>query len=327
MIQTYSTNINGGKDRITSQYDFVGKVIKTLQQHYKNSSDNHTDILVENTYDHAGRLKSVEQSVNNETPIDIIRNTYDELGQLTTKTLHEDKQIIDYNYTIRGWLTGINHDKQLSKNRMFAMNLCYNKDLIDNQLAQYNGNIAATTWQFYDESQKHAYQYSYDEINRLKKANYGQYNGSFVDNSKYDVYGQNGFINYDLNGNIKSLYRNGKNGNLIDQLIYKTEGNQLINVNDAIQADYGFKELSNDIQVREYEYDLNGNMTQDLNKGLKVEYNLLNLPNKVSNTSNASDNVEFVYSASGEKLEKKVKSSLKNTGTCPIKCVAILRDW
>jgi hypothetical protein len=58
--------------------------------------------------------------------------------------------------------------------------------------------------------------------------------------------------------------------------------NMLMTVEDAIIGsdkaihfvDYG----ANSHSSREYEYDLNGNMTVDLNKAIQVEYNALNLP-------------------------------------------------
>ncbi|RMG27121.1 MAG: hypothetical protein D6732_20515, partial [Methanobacteriota archaeon] len=57
-----------------------------------------------------------------------------------------------------------------------------------------------------------------------------------------------------------------------------------------------------------YAYDANGNMTRDDNKGIDVTYNELNLPTEVDF---GNDNrIEWMYSASGEELQKDVKFHL-----------------
>ena len=63
------------------------------------------------------------------------------------------------------------------------------------------------------------------------------------------------------------------------------------------------------------EYDQNGNMTSDANKGITdIDYNHLNLPTKVT-INNGSDNgtIDYVYDAIGMKLRKEVSGS--STGT------------
>ena len=56
-----------------------------------------------------------------------------------------------------------------------------------------------------------------------------------------------------------------------------------------------------------YEYDKNGNLTIDPHKQINIEYNYLNLPYKVTFTGDNSQKViEWLYDASGVKLQKKV---------------------
>ena len=65
---------------------------------------------------------------------------------------------------------------------------------------------------------------------------------------------------------------------------------------------------ANSSNVRDYEYDKNGNLTADRNKGItKIEYNYLNLPMVITFTGNRS--IVFVYDASGAKLQKIVRST------------------
>ena len=81
----------------------------------------------------------------------------------------------------------------------------------------------------------------------------------------------------------------------MDYLVYSYDGNQLINVNDAMLDDEGFKEKSTGSGV-EYLYDLNGNMTKDDNNGITdIDYNHLNLPIKV--TKDDGKYITYLYDA------------------------------
>ncbi|WP_421920912.1 hypothetical protein [Marinifilum sp.] len=230
----------------------------------------------------------------------MLENTYNELGELINKKLHNSKQEIDYAYNIRGWLTGINKGKTLAPNRLFGMELYYNNTLNGAaNIAQYNGNISAMKWNHQDEGSSvgHAYKFEYDNLNRLAKADYGTYNTSYATSSKFDVYGNaSGKIGYDLNGNIESLKRNGGSGTLIDNLIYNST-NQLSNVRDYSNQSNGFGERSTSTSATEYSYDDNGNMEVDLNKNLNIAYNSINLPKQITNRAKSSDDAEYVYSA------------------------------
>ena len=58
----------------------------------------------------------------------------------------------------------------------------------------------------------------------------------------------------------------------------------------------------------EYEYDKNGNLVKDLNKNIsKIEYNLLNLPSKI--TFGDGKTITYVYDASGIKLLASYKTA------------------
>jgi RHS repeat-associated protein len=53
----------------------------------------------------------------------------------------------------------------------------------------------------------------------------------------------------------------------------------------------------------EYTYDANGNMTMDANKRINsIEYNLLNLPQKITFAENANVMNRYIYSATGQKF-------------------------
>ena len=122
------------------------------------------------------------------------------------------------------------------------------------------------------------------QINSLTNAKYIEYapSGLYTNTDNYTVSG----INYDLNGNIQQLNRRGFNGSgfsQIDQMSYTYENNSNIlkSVSDAAQVtDRGFKEIGNN--TIDYQYDDNGNLTRDNNKGIDIFYNLpLELPKEM----------------------------------------------
>ncbi|WP_165915745.1 DUF6443 domain-containing protein [Tenacibaculum skagerrakense] len=217
-------------------------------------------------------------------------------------------QKVDYNYNVRGWLTNINEDVS-NDNDLFNFSIQYNDPSVELNKRLYNGNIAQTSWQTLNENtSKKTYTYSYDALNRILSAT-----GDF--SSYYDVSG----ISYDKNGNILNLSRQGHvvenpditnaaDFGLMDNLKYtynnNNTGNRLIKVEELSGGNttYGFKDGAN--LATEYTYDANGNMTSDANKGItNIEYNHLNLPTKV--TINGK-NIDYIYDASGIKLQKKV---------------------
>ncbi len=154
-----------------------------------------------------------------------------------------------------------------------------------------------------------SYDYSYDNLNRLKKATYH----SSGKTNHYDVGGNdNGGIEYDLNGNILNLKRHHA-GTLIDDLSFDYLGNRLTSVADAASdIGEGFVEASNGLVANEYGYDANGNLTKDDNKGLtSIDYNVLNLPRLVVQSN--GDVITYVYDAAGTKLAKTVDDGSPET--------------
>jgi RHS repeat-associated protein len=59
--------------------------------------------------------------------------------------------------------------------------------------------------------------------------------------------------------------------------------------------------------VNDYSYDNQGNMTSDQNKGItSITYNHLNQPLKIIFNNNTNTRIEYFYTSSGEKVQKKV---------------------
>jgi RHS repeat-associated protein len=62
-------------------------------------------------------------------------------------------------------------------------------------------------------------------------------------------------------------------------------------------------------QVGGYTYDGNGNLTQETNKLMNFNYNLLNLPREVSYWAGANAKIKYYYTFDGEKLRKTVENN------------------
>ena len=270
----------------------------------------------------------------------LAKNDYNELGQLVTKNLYNPdpatatdntkfKQNVDYRYNIRGWLTNVNDAAATAtSNDLFGMELKYNDPSANGGLAQFNGNISESVWRGIDGA-VNSYGYNYDAMNRLTTANYFNQANTTKNGRFNESIGE-----YDLNGNIKSLTRNGKTGanamgsftyGTMDQLAYSNyKGNQLYQVTDTGAKAEGFKDGAN--TGNDYAYDANGNMVKDLNKEISISsspsgggqegadaitYNHLNLPAKVNKAN--GDYVKYTYDATGRKLRQQVFKTGKNT--------------
>ena len=140
----------------------------------------------------------------------ISSNTYDDLGQLTSKSVGgtvttgaAGLQKVDYAYNIRGWLKQINDIDNL-QNDLFSFKINYENP--ENGIALYNGNISETYWKTASDNLKRQYTYQYDGLNRLLEGNYRREGGNYK-NSYLET------MSYDKNGNIQTMYRNGDNDN------------------------------------------------------------------------------------------------------------------
>ena len=305
VIQTVGDNQFGNTDRSSTKYDFAGRAIQTKTTHIDATA---TTTLAENySYDHASRLLEIDHSINGATAITMVKNEYNELGELIDKKLHSTdgtnfEQSVDYRYNIRGWLNRIN-DASLSdgENDYFGMELGYNNSLSGTgNTALYNGNISGAKWSNYNGGTgiESAYNYSYDAMNRIKEADFLEKNSTWADVTKF---GLNGLV-YDLNGNIKNLTRyHTSTSTPMDSLTYGYQGNRLMSVLDNGDDTEGFKD--GNTTGNDYAYDDNGNMVSDQNKDItSITYNHLNLPKLVTFTGNRS--ITYTYDAAGIKLKK-----------------------
>jgi len=177
--------------------------------------------------------------------------------------------------------------------------------------AKYNGNIAEVDWRSVESigsnpsTTPKRYGYVYDRLNRLTAGFYQTPNNAGLGENTES-------LTYDLNGNITKLFRTSvleygsTTPTKIDDLEYiydaQNKSNKLITLNDNSYNPTGYEGGGMEIK-----YDFNGNMTEMPDKGInKIDYNYLNLPNKVnySKSGNESVIINTKYDAGGEKLQK-----------------------
>ncbi|MBK9958036.1 MAG: hypothetical protein IPP11_05505 [Chitinophagaceae bacterium] len=214
--------------------------------------------------------------------------------------------------------------KNDTQNSFFGYELGYSDTLnsllgTSYQKALYNGNITGTVWRSKGDGQLRKYDYSYDAAGRLLSAAFTQFtDGAFnlsagIDYSVMMGNGQSPSSAYDANGNILYMVQYGlKLGSsaLIDRLsyAYTSSANKLARVTDAVNDPNtrlgDFKDGAN-TGADDYLYDVNGNLTQDLNKGIaNIVYNQLNLPEFIDLVEKGT--VRYTYTAAGTRLKKQV---------------------
>ncbi len=288
--------------------DFNGRVLETETTHTRGTNPNIVTIDLF-TYDHAGRLLTQKQKISGEPQELIVKNEYDELGQLVSKGVGNTEasplQTVDYSYNIRGWLKKINDPATLGTD-LFAFQINYNEGGISNLWAPnlYNGNIGLTHWITANDNTKRAYSYAYDDLNRITAATFKSGPNLDQEGGKFQLYD----VRYDKNGNLLNLTRNGVyrgNASQMDKLTYSYDGNQLLKVDEAVTWSFGEEGFKDGTNIdNDYTYDANGNMTEDKNKDISgISYNHLNLPTKITI---GKDGIEYVYDATGVKLQKRV---------------------
>jgi len=345
IIQTQGTNISGAGvvDKATTQYSWNGTPLRILEEHAKTGTNPQTHtVLTKMNYDFAGRLQNTTKTItsfftNTATTISNPEKTiatymYDEMSRVKTKTLGTKPntnnltgpalETLNYDYNVRGWLTGINkaYTQYASTANYFGMELGYDKAVPSNTTTSFtpvfNGNISGMIWKSKSDGVPRKYDYTYDNVNQLTQANFLQSSGgSTWDKTSVD-YSVNS-IQYDLNGNIKKLNQNGfvlGGASNIDDLTYNygtaanASSNKLMNVLDAAPnnaqsklGDYHYTGTKTSTTI-DYGYDPNGNLISDVNKGItSITYNMLNLPWIINTTIGT---ITYTYDAAGNKLKK-----------------------
>ena len=217
-------------------------------------------------------------------------------------------QTINYSYNIRDWLTGINLDGSGNPNPNGGQGDLFSLKLFYDLKNRYDGTLGKQTWTISADAQnpqrQRSYTYSYDESNRLKKADYSGVNG---ENFTVDS------LRYDKNGNIQKLWRYGMKGSsygFVDKLDYTYNGNRLTQVEDAESGDHQVDFYNRASQANEYEYYNDGSLKKDLNENIsQIDYDThLKLPVQVTLTT--GDWIKYTYDGQGGLIRRELSSGI-----------------
>jgi len=294
VIQSRSTNHLGGYDSDFFAYTFSGKLKKHCHIHTAPDKPSQTELYTYE-YDHSDRLVSVSHSVNGCPSVYLMQHNYDEFCRLSGTLFHNGKMMVEYTYNVRDWMTSISSTE-------FNQTLHYTDGP---STPLYNGNISSMTWSAGNTSVIKGYTFTYDGLNRLRDAVYGEGGGLSFNTNRFNEQ----VTEYDKMGNILSLLRYGQTSSgdygLLDNLNLNYNGNRLKAVYDNAtnsSNNNGMEFKDSSTEATEYEYDENGNLTKDLNKKITdIRYNSLTLPSLVEFEN--GNKISYVYAANGTKLQ------------------------
>ena len=298
-VQTRTRHVSGDYEMTYAQCDLSGNILESYTEHLDSRGRLSVSESVENTYDRSGRLTRTDYMVNDSLSTDW-RYEYDELGQISSKSIDGGLTHAKYRYNLQGWITRI-------EDVDFVQNLYYESLMGNYGKVRYNGNISAMNWTYRTDTDTivNGYRFTYDAHDRLASAY--SVTGSDFSSGRYHVE-----YEYDKHGNMVNLYRNGGRGGMIDEMNWSYEGNRVVEITDMVgeQGRYDMKEYRDyNYNGLDYFYDSNGNMTADLDRDIvAIRYNLLNLPDTVQ-FRNGSAIVNY-YTADGKRTGSKYLTPL-----------------
>ena len=262
-----------------------------------------------------------------------------ELGDVNAKV-----QGIDYAYTLQGWLKGVNGTVTGSTTDMghdgtnnigqdaYGYGLYYyandykpintTKQPFETGVSTfssfkplYNGNISAASMnipQLGNQFYYHTYQY--DQLNRIKNTGEFTATGPGLSSLTSTQNYQESF-NYDGNGNILSLIRNGNTSNgkplVMDNLAYnynkdangKLINNKLSSIDDSATPNTGYVNDMRQQNTNNYTYDAIGNMVSDLQAGVtEIDWTVYGKIQQQITTTNGT--IKYNYNPAQQRVSK-----------------------
>ena len=306
-VQKRLKNHLGETDEEYTAYTFTGLPRLVMRVHHSPEKEERKETL-RYEYDTMERLLKVYFRLDDKEEELVCDNVYDDLGRIVANRRNgTDNLRTGYTYNIRNWMTAI-------ESPLFKEELHYTDGT---GTPCYNGNISSISWKAGEEQSTRGYRFTYDGLDRMKKAEYGEGERLAINPNRFNEE----VTAYDKTGNILGIRRMGQTGaqeyGLVDNLVLSYSGNQLTKVTDnAASSAYnnGFEFKDGADKETEYAYDENGNLTQDLNRNIKdIQYNFLNLPQRIEFEDGST--TEYLYDADGRKLRTVHKADGKTTTT------------
>ena len=303
--QVRATNHFGGTETTCTSYTYTGKPEDVWIQHVASS----TGTLVEQyayAYDGADRVGSRTLYISNGVPTlsSTMTYEYDGLGRLS-KVIRPISSGTDpdvtYEYDLHGWTKKITTSK-------FREELFY----ADGPGTPcWNGNVSVMRWKDGRRNKYRGYKFTYDEVNRLTQAAYGEGDDFATNVNQFSE-----SAGYDAHGNITSLVRRGKvstySYGVMDNLTLTYDGNQLTGVTETANdynatGTFEYKRASGS----EYLYDSNGSLLADRSRGIAyISYDSNGNPSRIYFMNGYM--TTYTYSATGQKLAVEHSVALPN---------------
>jgi RHS repeat-associated protein len=318
VIDKRETLLNGGVKKTLTTYSFTDKPLTENVQLTRNNTT--TTVTKSSTYYSANdRPATLAISYNNASPVTVAQYSYNNLGQLTTLQRGGNGGSVTYTYNQRGWTSTVNGTG-------FKEWLKYTDGV---GAACYSGNISSQLWQGGSESFKRGYKFSYDDLSRMTRADYGEGDNLNSHTGRYSEL----ILEYAQNGGIRKLERYGKKyGSTfgkIDNLRMYYHGMQVDSVKeDALPLTYtgAFDFVSKTIPTTgaQYAYYDDGSLKWDANKGIsRIDYDRHGHPQRVQFYN--GNVTEYVYAADGEKLRTVYRTAVPNI-TVPLGTIVNLNN-
>ncbi|MBQ6200281.1 MAG: RHS repeat-associated core domain-containing protein [Prevotella sp.] len=286
---------------VHTSYNFVGDVASCMESVYKHIEYPKYLLarrITRNTYYPGTRLLEsttvTHTDKNRNTTSQVISHPiYDVFGNVTANDRPGTAADMAYDYDkLHGWLKGISSPCGFSEQlqRETAAN------------AQFSGNIGSMQWRNTSNGELHHYDYTYDALGRLTDALYSSSGNETA--GRYDEQ-----VTYNSNGSITSLQRNGMKNDgtfgAIDDLTVTYDGNRLMKVTDDAEAlNYnGALDFDDgDDADCEYQYDSNGALTYDGNRGItSISYDYGHHPSSIISRTKRKG-IYNIYTPDGRKL-------------------------
>ncbi len=312
--------------KIVYDYDLISGKVKAVAY-----QPGQTDAFYHRyNYDAENRLVDVETSNDKVVWERDARYSYYRHGALARTVLGNNQvQGIDYAYTLQGQLKGINstsvgdgifdmgQDGKIGSSNSNIARDAYGISLnyftgdykpINNTVIPFanigvandlfNSNIKSMVVNIPKLGDPLIYGFKYDQLNRLVAMD--AYNGLNNTSNTFTAITINDYkerLSYDANGNIKTYLRNGTGAtiNLNNYSYTYTAGtNKLASITNSVNA-----------QTKNYAYDPIGNTTTDgMQNMTNAVWNVYGKLQSATNKDGAS--VTYTYSASGQRISKKV---------------------
>ena len=294
IIEVYTKGLNQFVEKSYNTYTFTNQLsCSRIDVELKNNDK--LKAILNNTYNqYNDKLSTSNISIKQgqtECPNIVVKYEYGKLGQLKklSRPISGNNGNISYHYDLHGWMTEISSGS-------FVEQLYYAEG---HGKPCYNGNISSLQWSRGENGLKRGYMFSYDGLNRLSNAVYGE-NSLLSENiGKFSEQ-----MTYDNNGKIMSLKRCGQKQDesfgLIDDLTM-TYNDFMVDVHDDAEPILRRGSIDFKATNARYTYNNSGMLDSDDGCGIAmIDYDENNMLKRIQFVN--GNVIKYVFTATGQKL-------------------------